>query len=88
MTNTVLHIAVLAVLVVSAFFALWFKDLISSVIAFAVFSLMMALEFYLLQAPDVAMAEAAIGAGLSTTIFVISIRACSRVKKREGGRQQ
>jgi len=85
--NTVLHISVLFVLVLAAFFALWFKDLISSVIAFAVFSLMMAVEFYLLQAPDVAMAEAAIGAGLSTTIFVIAIRACSRLKVREGGRE-
>lgn len=85
--NTVLHISVLFVLVLAAFFALWFKDLISSVIAFAVFSLMMAVEFYLLQAPDVAMAEAAIGAGLSTTIFVIAIRACSRQKVREGGRE-
>ncbi len=85
--NTVLHFSVLFVLVLAAFFALWFKDLISSVIAFAVFSLMMAVEFYLLRAPDVAMAEAAIGAGLSTTIFVIAIRACSRLKVREGGRE-
>lgn len=85
--NTLLHVSVLSVLVIAAFFALWFKDLISSVIAFAVFSLMMAVEFYLLQAPDVAMAEAAIGAGLSTTIFVIAIKACSRLKRREGGRE-
>ncbi len=86
--SEVLHIVVLFILVFSAFFALWFRDLISSVIAFAVFSLMMATEFYLLQAPDVAMAEAAIGAGLSTTIFVIAIKACSRFKRREGGREE
>ena len=64
MTNA-LHISVLAVMLIAAFFALWFKDLISSVISLAVFSLMMALEFYILQAPDVAIAEAAIGAALS-----------------------
>ncbi|MDD2452608.1 MAG: DUF4040 domain-containing protein [Synergistaceae bacterium] len=83
--NTLLHMAVLALLVLAAFFALWFKDLVSSVIALAVFSVMTALEFYILQAPDVAIAEAAIGAGLSTTIFIIAIRACGKVKKSDGG---
>lgn len=83
--NNMLHLLVLTLLVLSAFFALWFKDLISSVIALAVFSVMTALEFYILQAPDVAIAEAAIGAGLSTTIFVIAIRACGKVKKSDGG---
>jgi uncharacterized MnhB-related membrane protein len=83
--NNMLHLLVLTLLVLSAFFALWFKDLISSVIALAVFSVMTALEFYILQAPDVAIAEAAIGAGLSTTIFVIAIRACGKVKKNDGG---
>jgi uncharacterized MnhB-related membrane protein len=46
---------------------------------------MTALEFYILQAPDVAIAEAAIGAGLSTTIYIIAIRACGKVKKSDGG---
>jgi uncharacterized MnhB-related membrane protein len=48
---------------------------------------MMALEFYILQAPDVAIAEAAIGAALSTTIYIIALRACRR-SKSEGGRKQ
>ena len=83
--NTLLHMAVLALLVLAAFFALWFKDLMSSVIALAVFSVMTALEFYILQAPDVAIAEAAIGAGVSTTIYIIAIRACGKIKKSDGG---
>ena len=83
--NTLLHMAVLSLLVLAAFFALWFKDLMSSVIALAVFSVMTALEFYILQAPDVAIAEAAIGAGLSTTIYIIAIRACGKIKKSDGG---
>ncbi len=82
-----LHLSVLSVMLIAAFFALWFKDLISSVISLAVFSLMMALEFYILQAPDVAIAEAAIGAALSTTIYIIALRACRR-PKNEGGRKQ
>ena len=80
-----MHIAVLAMLLLSAFFVLWFRELIASAISLAVFSLMMAVEFYILQAPDVAIAEAAIGAGLSTAIFIIAIRACGKVKKSDGG---
>lgn len=53
------------------------KDLLSAAIAFGVFSFLLSVEFYLLQAPDVAIAEAGIGAGLTTAIFVIAIRATS-----------
>ena len=58
--------------------AVWFKDLLSSVIALAAASLLVALEFYLLQAPDVAIAEAGIGAALTTAIYVIAIRRTTR----------
>jgi uncharacterized MnhB-related membrane protein len=64
-------------LFLSAFMALWFRDLLHSIIALGVFSLILALEFYILRAPDVAIAEAAIGAALSTTIFIITLRACA-----------
>lgn len=73
--NPALHTPVLIMLLVSAFMALWFRNLLHSVLALGVFSLLLALEFYILRAPDVAIAEAAIGAGLSTTIFIITLRA-------------
>ena len=79
-----MHTAVLIMLLLSAFFVLWLKELIASAIALAAFSLMLAVEFYILQAPDVAIAEAAIGAALSTSIFIIAIRACSNVRKIQG----
>ena len=34
----------------------------------------MALEFILLQAPDVAIAEASVGAVLSTVLYIIALR--------------
>ena len=63
----------LFILVVMAVYALEMRDLINSVIMLAVFSLLMSLVFYYLKAPDVAMAEAAVGAGVSTVIFVTAI---------------
>ena len=62
--------AILLLLLVLGILALSFKDLISAVIALAVFSLLNALLFYLLHAPDVAIAEAAVGAGVTTVIFI------------------
>ena len=61
-------------LVVSAISIYILRDLLSAAIAFGVFSFLLSLEFYMLQAPDVAIAEAGIGAGLTTAIFVIAIR--------------
>jgi len=85
--NGVFHFFILALITVSAFFAIWFKDLLSSVISLAVFSLLLSLEFYVLQAPDVAIAEAGIGAGLTTAIYVIALRGCKALKKSGGERR-
>ena len=74
----VLHAIVPLLIVVCAGLVARFKDLIVAVIALAALSLLLALEFYLLQAPDVAIAEAGIGAAITTAIFVIAIRATKR----------
>ena len=68
-------------MLVSAIIAATLKDLLSAVIALCVVSLIAAVLFYLLQAPDVAMAEAAIGAALVTAIFVIAIRKTKRFEE-------
>jgi len=58
-----------------------FRDLISTVIAAALVSLIASILFYFLQAPDVAMAEAAIGAALTAAIFIIAIRRTKRYEE-------
>ncbi|HAQ60413.1 TPA: hypothetical protein DCR49_00175 [Candidatus Delongbacteria bacterium] len=60
-------------MILSAILAMVVKDLISSVIAVGVVSLFASIIYLLLQAPDVAMTEAAIGAGLSTLIFLYAL---------------
>ncbi|WP_461865864.1 hydrogenase subunit MbhD domain-containing protein [Thermococcus sp.] len=61
-------------LIISATAAIRFKNLISAVIAMAVFSLILSLEFYILQAPDVAIAEAGVGACLTTAMYLLAIK--------------
>jgi multicomponent Na+:H+ antiporter subunit A len=50
------------------------KDLLYATIATGIISLVLSVLFYLLQAPDVALTEAAIGVALTTIIFIITIR--------------
>jgi len=64
----IIHISTLMMMVVASFLAVVFKKLLPSVIA------LLSLEFYILHAPDVAIAEAAIGAGLTMAIFIFAIR--------------
>jgi len=70
----IIHILVLIGLVITAVLIIWQKDLIAAAVTFAAFSFLLSIEFYILQAPDVAIAEAAVGAGVSTAIFIIAIR--------------
>jgi energy-converting hydrogenase B subunit D len=68
------------VMLAGALAAAAFRKPVNAVIALALVSLIAAVLFYLLQAPDVAMAEAAIGTALTTAIFLIAVR---RTEERE-----
>ncbi|MFP4608197.1 MAG: hydrogenase subunit MbhD domain-containing protein [Candidatus Natronoplasma sp.] len=65
-------------LIITALAVVIFKDLISAAIALGASSLLLSLQFYLLRAPDVAIAEAAVGAALTTAIFIFAIKATER----------
>ena len=68
-------------IVFAALYAVMAKDLVVAVISMSVMSLLVALEFFLLHAPDVAIAEASIGAGLTAAIFMIAIKATGRMEE-------
>ncbi len=73
-----IQVLLLIGLIISAYLSIKFKDLLACTIALGIFSFLLSLEFYILQAPDVAIAEAGIGAGLTTAIFILAIKATSR----------
>jgi multicomponent Na+:H+ antiporter subunit A len=68
-------------MIISAIFTITYKDLLNSVIVSGAISLIASLLFYFLQAPDVALTEAAIGAGITTYIFILTIRKTERIEK-------
>ena len=74
----VINIVIPILIVIASFYAIYLKDLIAAAIAVAAMGLLLSLEFYILQAPDVAIAEAGVGACLTTAILIIAIRATNR----------
>ncbi len=67
--------AVIVVLMLSAAVAvLMLRNFIAAVAATSVVGLALSVLFVLLQAPDVAMTEAAVGAGLSGVILALALR--------------
>ena len=77
--NTIVLIGALA----SAVIAVRAEKLLDSVIALGATGSFIALEFLLLQAPDVAIAEASVGAVLSTVLFVIALRKVNADKEEQ-----
>jgi uncharacterized MnhB-related membrane protein len=78
---TILGTLLIVIMLSTAVATSVFKDLVNAVIACAAVSLIASILFYMLDAPDVAMAEAAIGAGLTTAIFVLAIRKTERYER-------
>lgn len=78
-----MNILLLSLILALGIYALLTKDLLHSVIALSAISMLSALLFTILRAPDVAITEAAVGAGVSTVIFVWAIRHTQRRDKEE-----
>ena len=69
------------VLVGAAVYAIRQKDLLLAVIGTSIVSLVLSVLFFILQAPDVALTEAAIGVALTTIIFIITIKKTTRYEE-------
>lgn len=69
----ILNTLVVIGIVVSALLAATLKRTLSAVIALGVCGSFVTLEFILLHAPDVAIAEVAVGVVLTTIIFVVAL---------------
>jgi energy-converting hydrogenase B subunit D len=65
-----LNFLMIVFLLVTIVFIQRTKDLLNAVILYAVFSLVVSVIWLLLKTPDVALTEAAIGAGVTTVLFI------------------
>jgi uncharacterized MnhB-related membrane protein len=77
----ILALVIVVMMLFSAVAIFVLRDLMASVVAFSVVSLGLSVSFVLLRAPDVAMTEAAVGAGLSSLLFALALRT---INQRQG----
>lgn len=76
----------LGFLVVCAISVSFSKKLLNSILIFMSYSLVMSIIWILLESPDLAITEAAVGAGVTSILFFITlkkIRALDEEKKEE-----
>lgn len=79
----ILNTVIIVGMVIAAGSLLFIDSLLPSVIAMAAMGSFLALEFLVLSAPDVAIAEAAVGAILTPLLFIITLKKIDN-KKGDG----
>ncbi len=69
----ILNLVLILFLIACALTVARCRDLVAAVVVFAAYSSVMVVLWLLLRAPDVAITEAAIGAGINTVMFLAVI---------------
>ena len=80
---TIFDIVLVLSMVWIAWSLLGTEDVFKAVVLFISFGLLMALAWVRMRAPDVALAEAALGAGLTGPLFLSALRRMNRPRKGE-----
>ncbi len=79
-----LEIALVVFVVVSAVAVAFLRDVLGAIVVFASFTLGLAMIWVILQAPDVALTEAAVGAGVMSVLFLLTVARTTRTEGDEG----
>ncbi len=75
-----LDVILLFFLIATALIVVRTRDLLAAALIFSAYSLIMCIVWQQLSAPDIALTEAAVGAGITTVLFVVTI---SKTTRRE-----
>ena len=68
-------------LVICAVFVSFSKNLLNAVLIFMSYSLVMAIIWILLESPDLAITEAAVGAGVTSLLFFVTLKKIHAMKE-------
>ena len=79
----ILNVILLAVIVICAVAVSLTRDLLSAVIIFMIQGLAMSVVWIMLQAPDLAITEAAVGAGISSILMVAALKKIRAIGGKE-----
>ena len=81
--NDLLLLSTLIFLVVCAIATCLTRNLLASVIIFMAYSVLMSIVWMLLQSPDLAITEAAVGAGVTSVLFFVTLKKIHAIKPEE-----
>ncbi len=73
----------LGFLVVCAVSVSFSKNLLNSILIFMSYSLVMSVIWILLESPDLAITEAAVGAGITSVLFFITLKKIHAIMKSD-----
>ena len=76
-----IEIILTIVLIVSLIVAAETRDLLVVIVALGIVGLIVAIYFYLLQAPDVAMTQAVVGISLAAAFYILGVRRTKRFEE-------
>lgn len=76
----VIEIILLTFLIVCALATCLTRNLLTSVVIFMSYSLIMVIIWFLLQSPDLAITEAAVGAGVTSILFFVTFKKIGAMK--------
>ncbi|MBS6196544.1 MAG: DUF4040 domain-containing protein [Clostridiales bacterium] len=82
------EILLLLCLIVCAVAVAFAKDLLTSIVIFMSYSLIMCVIWILLQSPDLAITEAAVGAGVTSILFFVTLKKIKAIRKEDGDEQE
>lgn len=77
---TLFNLLLILIMIVGAVAAAVTRNLLGSIIIFMVYSLMMAIVWQQLNAPDLAITEASVGAGITSLMFILALRRMRKMK--------
>ncbi|MBR5564778.1 MAG: DUF4040 domain-containing protein [Roseburia sp.] len=77
----VLEYTLLIFLVVCAISVSFSKNLLNSIIIFMSYSLVMSIIWTLLESPDLAITEAAVGAGVTSLLFFMTLKKIHAIRE-------
>ena len=83
----VFEVMLLMFLIICAISVSFSKNLLNSVIIFMSYSLCMSIIWLLLESPDLAITEAAVGAGVTSLLFFVTLKKIHAMRE-EGERDE
>lgn len=85
---TVFTYLLMAFLIICAVSASLSKNLLNSILIYMSFSLIMSIIWVILESPDLAITEAAVGAGVTSVLFFVTLKKIHAINERENTDEQ